>query len=51
VETPFFDKAGVDLTNADRVLQPEDVAATVVAALELPDRAMVSELDIRPTNP
>jgi len=51
VETPFFDKAGVELNNADRVLQPEDVAATVIAALELPDRALVSELDIRPTNP
>lgn len=51
VETSFFDKAGVELTNADKVLQPEDVAATVVAALELPPRALVSELDIRPTNP
>lgn len=37
--------------NADRILQPEDVASTIVAALELPERALVSELDIRPTNP
>ena len=51
VETPFFDKAGVELANADKVLQPEDVAATVVAALEMPARALVSELDLRPTNP
>ncbi len=51
VETPFFEKAGIDLQNTDKVLQPEDVAATVVAALELPQRALVSELDIRPTNP
>ena len=51
VETPFFDKAGHELTNADKVLQPEDVAETVVAALELPPRALISELDIRPTNP
>ncbi len=36
---------------ADRVLAPDDVAASVVAALDLPERAMVSELDIRPTNP
>ena len=35
----------------DRILQPEDVANTIVAALELPARALVSELDIRPTNP
>ncbi len=51
VETPFFDKAGVELKNADRILQPEDVAHTVVAAIELPGRAMISDLDIRPANP
>ncbi len=34
-----------------RILRPEDVAATILHALSLPDRAMVSELDIRPTNP
>lgn len=51
VETPFFDKAGIDLPNRDKVLQPEDVAETIVAALELPGRAMISDLDIRPANP
>jgi 3-oxoacyl-[acyl-carrier protein] reductase len=35
----------------DRVLRAEDVAATVVSVLSLPERALVSELDIRPTNP
>jgi 3-oxoacyl-[acyl-carrier protein] reductase len=35
----------------DRVLQPEDVAGTILHAIQLPTRAMVSELDIRPTNP
>jgi 3-oxoacyl-[acyl-carrier protein] reductase len=34
-----------------RILQAGDVAATIVHAVGLPDRAMVSELDIRPTNP
>jgi 3-oxoacyl-[acyl-carrier protein] reductase len=34
-----------------RILRPEDVAATIVHALSLPERALVSELDIRPTNP
>jgi 3-oxoacyl-[acyl-carrier protein] reductase len=34
-----------------RILQPDDVAATIVHAVGLPVRAMVSELDIRPTNP
>jgi 3-oxoacyl-[acyl-carrier protein] reductase len=34
-----------------RILKPEDVAATILHALTLPERALVSELDIRPTNP
>ena len=51
VVTPFFDKSGADLKNAERKLRPEDVADAVLAALDLPDRALVSELDIRPTNP
>lgn len=34
-----------------RILRPEDVADTILQALLLPARALVSELDIRPTNP
>jgi len=34
-----------------RILQPEDVAASILHALVLPDRALLSVLDIRPTNP
>jgi 3-oxoacyl-[acyl-carrier protein] reductase len=34
-----------------RILRPEDVAETILHALLLPARALVSELDIRPTNP
>jgi 3-oxoacyl-[acyl-carrier protein] reductase len=34
-----------------KILRPEDVAATILSALLLPDRALVSELDIRPTDP
>jgi 3-oxoacyl-[acyl-carrier protein] reductase len=51
VVTPFFDKSGAPLDRPESKLQPEDVAETVVAALLLPERALVSELDIRPTNP
>ncbi|MDH3290597.1 MAG: SDR family NAD(P)-dependent oxidoreductase [Gemmatimonadota bacterium] len=51
VATPFFEKSGMGLEHPDRKLQPEDVATTVIAALDLPDRALVSELDVRPTNP
>lgn len=34
-----------------RILKPEDVADAIVHAVQVPERAMVSELDIRPTNP
>jgi short-subunit dehydrogenase len=34
-----------------RLLHPDDVAATILAALDLPGRALVSELDVRPSNP
>jgi len=40
-----------DPASAKKILAPEDVAATVVLALTMPDRAMVSEIDIRPTKP
>jgi NADP-dependent 3-hydroxy acid dehydrogenase YdfG len=35
----------------NRILLPEDVADTILHVIRLPVRAMVSELDIRPTNP
>ena len=34
-----------------RILRPEDVAEAILAAVRLPPRAMVSEIDVRPTNP
>jgi NAD(P)-dependent dehydrogenase (short-subunit alcohol dehydrogenase family) len=37
--------------NRERILQPEDVADAILQAVRLPGRALVSELDIRPTNP
>jgi NAD(P)-dependent dehydrogenase (short-subunit alcohol dehydrogenase family) len=37
--------------NRERILQPEDVADAILHAVQLPGRALVSELDIRPTNP
>jgi NAD(P)-dependent dehydrogenase (short-subunit alcohol dehydrogenase family) len=38
-------------TNPERILQPEDVADAIVHALRLPGRALVSEIDLRPTSP
>lgn len=40
-----------DPSKAEKILQPQDVADTLLAAITLPERAMVSEIDIRPTNP
>jgi NAD(P)-dependent dehydrogenase (short-subunit alcohol dehydrogenase family) len=37
--------------NRERILRPEDVADAILQAVRLPGRALVSELDIRPTNP
>ena len=51
VATPFMDKQSRMRPNRERVLQAEDVAQAVLGALALPDRAMLSELDLRPTNP
>lgn len=51
VATPFGDKGGRKRPNRDRILTADDVAEAVLATLTVSDRAMVSELDIRPTNP
>ena len=51
VDTPFFDAETPFDPDRGRILHPEDVAKVVLDALELPVRALVSELDIRPANP
>jgi NADP-dependent 3-hydroxy acid dehydrogenase YdfG len=51
VDTALIREQSVLTPRLDRILLPEDVAATVLAALSLPERATVSELDVRPTNP
>ncbi|MCU0620582.1 MAG: SDR family NAD(P)-dependent oxidoreductase [Gemmatimonadales bacterium] len=51
VATGMLENQPLLAANADRILRPDDVAATILAALQLPGRALVSELDIRPTNP
>jgi 3-oxoacyl-[acyl-carrier protein] reductase len=38
-------------SDPSRILKPEDVAETILHSVTLPERALVSELDIRPTNP
>jgi len=51
VVTNIFGKRADDIEHGERKLFPEDVAHTVVATIEAAGRAMISELDIRPTNP
>jgi 3-oxoacyl-[acyl-carrier protein] reductase len=51
VDTAFGGRAERPRANRDRVLRPEDVAHAVLATLTVADRAMISEVDIRPTNP
>jgi len=51
VATPFMDKQDRMHRNRDRALTAEDVAHAVLAAVTASDGAMISEIDIRPTNP
>jgi 3-oxoacyl-[acyl-carrier protein] reductase len=51
VDTPMMRQEGAPKADPAKILQPQDVADTVMAALSLPERAMISELDVRPTNP
>jgi NADP-dependent 3-hydroxy acid dehydrogenase YdfG len=52
VATNFFDEHH-DMFDPkrDRILKGEDVAESIVHMIRLNQRAMVSEIDIRPTNP
>jgi 3-oxoacyl-[acyl-carrier protein] reductase len=52
VDTPIFDdeQAPFEL-HRDRMMQPADIAQVILDTLALPARAMVSELDIRPSRP
>lgn len=51
VATEFFDVASYNHPHISKALQPNDIAATVLTALQLPQNATVMELEIRPTNP
>jgi len=51
VETPLIRNQQALAVRLDHILQPEDVAATILDALRLPARALVSEIDLRPTDP
>ena len=51
VDTDLLTDQPMLTPSRERILQPEDVADAILHAVRLPGRALVSELDIRPTNP
>jgi 3-oxoacyl-[acyl-carrier protein] reductase len=50
VDTEFFVGSAMK-PNRNKILKPDDIAETVISILKLPVRALISEVDIRPTNP
>lgn len=50
VDTEFFDDTHMT-PNTAKILKAEDVAESVMSVISLPARALISEIDIRPTNP
>lgn len=51
VNTPLAQNAGLKIGDEDRMMQPEDVAELIVAALKLPDRVFLKTAGIWTTNP
>jgi NADP-dependent 3-hydroxy acid dehydrogenase YdfG len=52
VDTSFATgHAGSPHSSKNEIIRPEDVAETILMSLKMPQRTMVSEIDIRPTNP
>ena len=49
--TTEFSAPDQDETKQKRKLQTEDISSSIIHAIRLPQRAMISEIDIRPTNP
>lgn len=50
VATKFHPSVGEE-ARRQKIVHPEDVAEAVMLAVTMPERTMVSEIDIRPTNP
>lgn len=52
VDTNFFDQPGSMLNSSrETILSPDEVAEVCLLASELPQKAMLSEIEIRPLNP
>ncbi len=46
-----FGSGGHDPRSKGEILKPEDIAEAVISIIKLPVRALISEIDLRPTNP
>ncbi|MDZ7290580.1 MAG: SDR family NAD(P)-dependent oxidoreductase [candidate division KSB1 bacterium] len=52
VDTSFATRSsGSPHSGKKEIVRPEDVAETIVMSIKMPQRTMVSEIDIRPSNP
>jgi len=52
VDTNFFDDPSAALSsNRETILSPEDVAKVCLLSSELPQNALMNEVEIRPLNP
>ena len=52
VDTDFFDDPTASLNSRrDTLLSPDDVAEVCLLSVRLPERALISELEMRPLNP
>ncbi|NGP86719.1 SDR family oxidoreductase [Fodinibius halophilus] len=49
IETDFFAESGIE--SHGNMLQPEDLANTVINLLKTPDNMLISDMTIRPLNP
>lgn len=51
VDTEMISNTPIEPKNIDKILTGEDVAEIISTMIKLPPRAMVSEIEVRPTNP
>jgi 3-oxoacyl-[acyl-carrier protein] reductase len=51
VQTPFFDKLGMEREFSEKKLRPDEIASAIVGALEIDDRGFIPELSVFATNP
>ncbi|MGE5402412.1 MAG: SDR family oxidoreductase [Ignavibacteriales bacterium] len=51
VESEFARDSEMDPRSKGGILKPADVAESVAAIIKMPPRALISEIDLRPTNP